>query len=264
MKPARKRKIIQEIGTKQIENANLIVLKYLKMNKNSKFGDLFSHVNSELGEKNQYSRKGFSLRLGKLINEGKVARLSYKQGHFLYYLTKKGEENIELVSEIFSNFSYQLLKANFIKKETKVNKEYYVRRIVERIGTYMLFSYIHGLSKYTSPEKNFKTNTTNMKQWENGINPSFSLGRFLDDVMRDFLKYDNDLDMIFIRPFKKKSFYKILNDFQKILEEKFPEECKFLKTSSKWLEWEMENKKFEKRTKNEQQKIIRKKVNKTL
>ena len=68
MKPARKRKITRQgIDTKHIENANVIILRYLKNNKNCEFGELFEYVNSELGKKNHYSRKGFSLRLEKLI-----------------------------------------------------------------------------------------------------------------------------------------------------------------------------------------------------
>jgi len=257
MKPARKRRITRhEIDIKHTENANVIILRYLKGHKNCEFGHLFEYVNSELGKNNQYSRKGFSLRLEKLIREGEIARRSYKQGHYLYYITKKGEENIELISEIFRQFSYQLLRTNFTKKETKINKEHYVQRTVERIGTYMLFSYIYGLLQYTSPENSGKVNASNMKEWEKGINPSTSLGEYLENVTRNFIKFDDNDDMMFTPTMKKKSFYKVLNDFLKILHKKFPEECEFLDGSLRWLDWEIDVNRMNKMTSNEQMKAM--------
>ncbi len=253
MKPARKRKITKNEGdVKHTENANVIVLRYLKSHKNCEFGHLFEYVNLELGKNNQYSRRGFSLRLEKLIREGKVARGSYKQGHFLYYLTDKGEENIELISEIFRKFSYQLLRAHFTKKRTKINKEHYVQRIVERIGIYLLFSHIYGLLQYTSSENDGKINVVNMKEWERGINPSTQLGRYLDDITRNFIKFDNESDMLFTPTLKKKSFYKILDDFLKILQKKFPEEYEFLASSLRWIDWEIDVNRTNKMTANEQ------------
>ena len=247
---------MNEVDAKHTENANIIVLRYLKGHKNCEFGHLFEYVNLELGKNNQYSRKGFSLRLEKLIRDGKVARRSYKQGHFLYYLTDKGEENIELISEIFRKFSYQLLRANFTKKETRINKEHYVQRTVKRIGTYMLFSHIYGLLQYTSPENDGKINAANMKEWERGINPSTPLGEYLEDVTRNFIKFDNDYDVLFTPTLKKKSFYKILNDFLKILHKKFPEECQFLDGSLRFLDWEIDIDRQSKMTNNEQMKAI--------
>lgn len=247
---------MNEGGVKHTENANVIVLRYLKDHKNCEFGHLFEYVNSELGKNNQYSRKGFSLRLEKLIRDGKVARSSYKQGHFLYYLTDKGEENIELISEIFRKFSYQLLRANFEKKETKINKEHFVQRAVERIGTYMLFSHIYGLLQYTSLENDVKINVANMKEWERGINPSTSLGEYLGDVTRNFIKFDNDYDMMFTPTSEKKSFYKVLDDFLKILHKKFREEYEFLDSSLRFLDWEIDVDRHSKMTKNEQMKAM--------
>jgi len=265
MKPARKRKVtMNEVDVKHTENANVIVLRYLKGHKNCEFGHLFEYVNSELGKNNQYSRKGFSLRLEKLIRDGKVARRSYKQGHFLYYLTDKGEENIELISEIFRKFAYQLLRANFTKKRTKINKEHYVQRTVERIGTYMLFSHIYGLLQYTSPENDGGINAANMKEWEKGINPSTSLGEYLEDVTRNFIKFDNYDDMLFTPTLEKKSFYKILNDFLKILHKKFPEEYRFLDGSLRFLDWEVDVNRMNKMTNNEQMKTILEKSKKKL
>ncbi|CAD6368408.1 conserved hypothetical protein [metagenome] len=220
-----------------------MVLRYLSENDNSEFGDLFRHVNSRLGE-NGYSRKGFSLRLNRLILEGRIARRSYKQGHYLYYLTKKGRQNIELVSDIFRDSSYALLQEHFLKTNFPRKKEDYVQRIVERTGVYLLFSYIYGLLEYTSPKKTTKHNISNMKDWERGINPSENLGKYLLDISRNFINFDSYEEMIFSDMFEKESFYDLLQELLVIIGKKYPNEHNMMHGTSRYLDWHIDDERF--------------------
>jgi hypothetical protein len=261
---ARKRKVVKIDGVKNSANANLLVLKYVKNYKYCEFGPLFKHVNSELGVKLQYTRKGFALRLKNLIDEGEIGCHPYRQNHCQYYLTKKGKKNIELISNIFADFSYKLLDSHFQKKQTRITKEHYVQRIIERIGTYMLFSYTYGFSKYAIPEKNSQDNHANMKEWGKGINPGFKLEKYLTKITRNFIEFDNEEDMSYTDSMDKKSFYNIMEDFRKILQKKFPEEFEMLDSSVKYLDFEINIKKFNKMTKTQQINSVKERMRKKI
>ncbi|EGG41859.1 Hypothetical protein Nlim_1302 [Candidatus Nitrosarchaeum limnium SFB1] len=259
MRSSKKRAKIEGIGI----GATSLILRYLEENGDSEFGMLKKYVNSYLDD-GGYSREGLAYKLKKLILEGKVARRKYKQGHYLYYLTKKGQENIELISNIFRDFSYDLLQEQFPSTRIPKRKEDYVRRTIERIGVYMLFSYIFGIINYTSSKNKMRTNYDNMKEWERGINPSKQIGQYLFDISRNFIKFDDYQEVIFSDMFDKSSFYDLLHDYFEKIKDAYPNEYQFLIDSANNLKWHIEDERFNKLSNKEKIKESRERLKRKL
>ena len=76
---------INEGDIKEWKNTYDLVLHFLKVNGESKFGPIFVHVNSNVDF--PYSRKGIALMLIAMVDEGVVKTRRTKQGHFLYSLS---------------------------------------------------------------------------------------------------------------------------------------------------------------------------------
>ncbi len=228
----RRKYLIDEPDVKEWKNADEITLWYLNRHENATFGVLLSYVNQELGDK-KYSRKGYSLRLDVLVDDGLMGRRPHKQGHFLYHITRKGEKNLELISIIFRTFSKGLLNSHFLNEKNE-SKENHVETIVQRMGIYMLSSCIHGVLQYTSPERNHKDNVANMKSWINGMNPGVELINHLGDITSHFVKFASEQEAL-APMFTDKNRLEILEDFQKILKKKYPQECEFLDERKQYI-----------------------------
>lgn len=179
---------VNEPDFKETGNTDQLILEYLEENGLSPFGDLWHYVNSHLKE--PYSRKGSDLYLKSMISRGKIARRSFKQGHYLYHLTKSGQEDISLKAKKFGDIFEDLLRI-YIPKELDYNERNYLKRMVERTGFFMLFSCIEAF-KSTSLNNTHKENVSILKEWIKEFNPSYHLFNYFSEILTSFLKYRSE------------------------------------------------------------------------
>jgi hypothetical protein len=215
---------VNEQNMKIHNNTDQVIIDYLDKNDSSDFGHLWSHVNEFLPE--PYKRKGFSLHLNGLISKGVIARRTYKQGHYLYYLTKKGQENISLKARNFVDMSVGLLRVHFAKERRDNDDEkYYLKRISERMGFFMLFSCIQAL-KQTSPNDSNEKNFGLLQEWMKESNPSIQLYFYFSNILSSFLKYRSEEEAL-TPVFQSKEKMKKMLGLEQKLKDLFPEEYDF-------------------------------------
>lgn len=216
--------IVNEPDFKKTGNTDQLIMACLEENSPSTFGNLWHYVNAHPLEKGPYSRKGFALHLEGLIEKGKIARRSFKQGHYLYHLTKSGQEDISLKAKKFGEISLGLLRVNFPEKKFADNEKYFLKRISQRIGFFMLFSCIQGL-KHTSLNGT-KENVSLLQEWMRESNPSLHLFTYFSEVLSSFLKYRSEEEALTLI-FQSKDKMRKLLDFEQKLKELFPQEYDF-------------------------------------
>lgn len=225
---AKKRKMMIDDGLSKIwKNADDIILKFFNEHKKCMFGDIFSYVNVELGPEKKYSRKGFSLRLDNFVDSGIIVRSPTKQGHFIYSITKKGKNSISMLALESRFLAKGLLRTNFENDSSKNTKEYFLERMINRMGVYMLFSCIEGMLKFTSMKNSHDANINNMKTWLGGINPGMEITQYLSEISSNFIKFRDDYEA-FSSVYSDKNRLKIIKKIQELIKKKHPEEYQFL------------------------------------
>lgn len=240
---SRKRKyLLKESDSKEWLNANEIILRFLQYHEKCEFREIFEHVNGELGRKNKYSRRGFSLRLGILAKEGLIGRIPFKQGHYHYYLTQKGEKNIELLALVYKDFAKGLFRSNF-ENTPRPSQKYFIQRMVERAGVYMLFCCIDGILDHTSTKKSEAINTGNIRTWLQSTNPGVELFDYFSQIVGDYTKYANEKET-YLPIFQNPNMVKIVKDMQNILKKKYPTEYDFLHYRKSEIPGRLEDKKY--------------------
>ena len=212
---------IYEPDVKETGNTDQLIEGYLDEHGPSTFGAIWHHVNEILPDRYSYSRKGFALHLDGLISKRKIARRAYKQGHYLYYLTKKGQEDISLKARKLGEISLGLLRVNFPEKKFADNEKYFLKRISQRIGFFMLFSCIQGL-KHTSLNRT-KENVSLLQEWMRESNPSWYLFTYFSGVLSSFLKYRSEEEAL-TPIFQSKDKMRKLLELEQKLKELFPQE----------------------------------------
>jgi len=219
--------ILDEGDVKKWTNTRILILEFLQGGE-AKFGTIFQYVNSKIDE--PYSRKGFSLKLENMVDEGDIRVRRQKQGHFLYSLTKKGQQNIGMIAQLYSrHYSTGLLRVHFEESKLPRNMEqYFLKRTVTRIGLYLVCACIEGGLQHTSIKNSVKENQEIMHEWIEGINPSLELVNYLADLTIYFEKFSRDEEAE-TPVFNSRKKLKVLKNFQKLLEKMYPNEFGFLK-----------------------------------
>ena len=215
-----------------------IIKEYLSERDSSEFGALFKHVNLRLKKYDKsYSRPGFANHLNIMIEDDILGRKPYKQGHYLYFLTKKGKEDIFLKAKEFQNHSEGLLRVHFEGHMPKSEK-YFLKRTINRIGFYMLYSCIQGL-KNTSIQNSQKENVRLLLKWADETNPASNIYNYLNEMILNLSTNPKDI----WTPITK-SQYKMneLLRFEKILKKTYPKEYQLC--NPKKIEYPEEIQKF--------------------
>jgi len=227
----RRMTILDEGDVKEWTNTHNLILELLQRGE-AKFGAIFQYINSKIDI--PYSRKGFALMLENMVDDGKLRRHRHKQGHFLYSLSKKGQHDIGMAAHLFSrHYSKGLLRVHFKESKLPRNKEqYFLKRTINRIGLYLVFSCIEGILRYTSPKNSQKNNREIMSDWIGGINPSLELVNYLGELSIYLTKFSGD-EEVDLPIFNSQKKLKVFKDFKKLLEKMYPNEMDFLEYRKK-------------------------------
>lgn len=213
---------LDEGDVKIIKNTNQLIKKFLNEKKTVTFGEIREHL-SKNGI--YYTRKGLSLRLQALRRQSIIGRRPIKQGHFSYYLTAKGQHDIALQAEVFGSYAEGLLRIHLPPFDHHHNEKYFIKRIVTRIGFFMLLSFLQSL-KLTSIKKSHKENIGLMRDWLANSNPINGLANYFGTVINISLKSSMEESFIPICVSGKKMAETIR--FEKILQKLYPEEYDFM------------------------------------
>lgn len=216
--------VIDELGNQKTHSANELIFNFLSQDENRKFGEISKFLKEN---KLPYSRKGLALRLNSLHEEGFIRFRPTKRGHRLYSLSKRGKGNIALQAKLFSSTASGLFRLQFppYNDENKKDKAYFLKKIVNEVGFFILFSWFRALS-FTSPKKSDEENSSILEDWVINSFPIESLSNYLPRILDEFLTYRSDEEFsepVYASPQKRQMILR----FEKMLQKIWPHEYQF-------------------------------------
>lgn len=139
-------------------------------------------------------------------------------------MTEEGKKDVFLKTQEIARLSSTLLKTHFKKSDADGDEKYFLKRTINRIGFYMLYSCIQGF-KNTSLHYAEKQNIRILQEWAEGINPSITLFNYIENLVDNFVLFDKYNKNDELQPItkNKNKMEKILH-FEKKLAEMYPNE----------------------------------------